>query len=130
MEGPNGTAVLRDASSTSHSRGNYRDDSGDGDDMSREGGVSSTNPHPLRGDDGNEIGTSAENGFLHRSVDPRVLREAAHVSETMSPGGLDRGGMWEYARTMRAMQRDGKMPPLRVEGSSSDEKKVRRRRRK
>lgn len=37
------------------------------------------------------------NGLLHPSVNPQILHEIADMAEKMNPGGLDRGGMWQYA---------------------------------
>jgi DnaJ-class molecular chaperone len=43
-------------------------------------------------------------------------RELAHVAKTMSPGGLDRGGMWEMARRVAQEEISGE-DPLQVTGS-------------
>ncbi|GMH82624.1 hypothetical protein TL16_g09321 [Triparma laevis f. inornata] len=34
------------------------------------------------------------------NASPEQLNELAHVGETMSPGGLDKGGMWELAQRL------------------------------
>lgn len=49
-----------------------------------------------------------------RHIDPAVLRETAEKTEGMSPGGLDRGGMWQLAASLRDAAADGDLPPLRV----------------
>jgi hypothetical protein len=43
-------------------------------------------------------------------------RELAHVATTMSPGGLDRGGMWEMARTV-AQQKISAEDPVQITGT-------------
>mmetsp|Transcript_26427 Transcript_26427/g.56199 ORF Transcript_26427/g.56199 Transcript_26427/m.56199 type:complete len:229 (+) Transcript_26427:3-689(+) len=75
-----------------------------------------------------------QNGFLHSSVNPKIFREVADVAEKMNPGGLDRGGMWQYANMIRNMadkNEDG-IPPLRISGipKTNDEKAGKRRRRR
>jgi len=71
----------------------------------------------------------------HRRIDPQVLREVAEVAEqNMAPGGLDKGGMWQFAAAMREKARRGELPPLQVaEGEESRAQsggKARRRRRR
>ena len=66
-------------------------------------------------------------------VDPQVLHDVAEVSEDMAPGGLDKGGMWQFAADMREKAKRGDLPPLQVsEGESNGRqgKSTRRRRRK
>ncbi|KAL7472273.1 hypothetical protein ACHAXS_012606 [Conticribra weissflogii] len=99
VEGPNGVAILRDGchdSSYGMERGGRDRDKNDDSNFHHE-----------------EI-----YGFLHKSVNPRVLHEVAEVAATMNPGGLDRGGMWQYANMIRNMAEcDGKgLPPLQVGG--------------
>ena len=67
-----------------------------------------------------------------RHIDPAILREVAAVTEGMSQGGLDKGGMWQYARELQEKAKKGDMPSLRVSdgGSSSSTSKGRRRRRR
>lgn len=67
-----------------------------------------------------------------RHMDPAVLREVAEVTDGMSEGGLDKGGMWAYARELREKTRNGSMPSLRVSdgGSSTDANNGKRRRRR
>jgi hypothetical protein len=62
------------------------------------------------------------------------LHEIADISEKMNPGGLDRGGMWQYAKMISNLREksggDG-LPPLRVEGgcdAMKQDDKTRRRR--
>ena len=40
-------------------------------------------------------------------MDPAIAKEVADVTEGMSPGGLDKGGMWELAASIRRRHRDG-----------------------
>jgi len=35
------------------------------------------------------------------ALDPKTLREVADVADNMAQGGLDRGGMWAFAATVR-----------------------------
>lgn len=79
------------------------------------------------------------NGLLHPSVNPQVLHEIADIAENMNPGGLDRGGMWQYANmisNLREKSGSAGLPPLRVEGGvdanqqDGDTRKRMRRRRK
>jgi hypothetical protein len=51
---------------------------------------------------------------LHMSAATR--RELAHVATTMSPGRLDRGGMWEMERTV-AQQKISAQDPLQITGT-------------
>ena len=94
-------------------------------------------------DDGDEkanrdIHEEYDNGFLHRSVDPQVLREVVDVAKELNPSGLDKGGMWAYANLIRNMAEDEEkgLPPLRVGGSdeaakeSTESGRPKRRRRK
>ena len=107
VEGPDGMAVLRD-----------------GGDLWKER------------DNGNDTNTNSEsnnsqdcNSALHStSMNPSILREVAQVAD-MSPGGLDKGGMWQYANMIRNLEKEGKLPPLQVEGVV-DEKRRRSRRKK
>jgi hypothetical protein len=55
-----------------------------------------------------------QNGFLHPSVNPQILHEVAEVANEMNPGGLDKGGMWLYAKMISNMNASD-LPPLRVE---------------
>ena len=48
-----------------------------------------------------------------------MLREVADVATDMNPGGVDKGGMWQYANMIRNMAEDeGKVsrPLLCVDG--------------
>ena len=53
-------------------------------------------------------------------LDSKTRRELTTVATTMSPGGLDRGGMWELARTVARHGAGGGADPLAVESGSSD----------
>lgn len=55
--------------------------------------------------------------FLHPSVNPQILHEVADVANKMNPGGLDKGGMWQYADMISKMA-SSDLPPLRVEGGN------------
>ena len=67
----------------------------------------------------------------HRHIDPQVLREVAELAEDMAPGGLDKGGMWQFAASMREKAKRGDLPPLQMsEGENANKTKARRRRRK
>eukprot|EP00563_Minutocellus_polymorphus_P015875 CAMPEP_0181050204 /NCGR_PEP_ID=MMETSP1070-20121207/16395_1 /TAXON_ID=265543 /ORGANISM="Minutocellus polymorphus, Strain NH13" /LENGTH=148 /DNA_ID=CAMNT_0023129141 /DNA_START=258 /DNA_END=701 /DNA_ORIENTATION=+ len=50
----------------------------------------------------------------HRHIDPQILREVAELTEGMAPGGLDKGGMWQFAATMREKAKRGDLPPLQM----------------
>lgn len=101
VEGPSGIAVLR------HDHPYKDQQSGDGN-VRNEGEV-------------NIFPQDEHNWHLHPSVNPQVLHEIADISEKKSPGGLDRGGMWQYANMISKLREksggDG-LPPLRVEGGS------------
>ncbi|GMH60103.1 hypothetical protein TrVE_jg11049 [Triparma verrucosa] len=46
---------------------------------------------------------------------PEMLNEMAHVADSMSPGGLDKGGMWELAQRVaaeEAQRRKDQKPPV------------------
>lgn len=122
VEGPNGVAILRDDYS-------YRERSDRKDENEMD--VPSTGAKK----DYNSF-DDEQNGFLHPSVNPQVLHEVADVVEKMNPGGLDKGGMWQYANMVHRMAKDESkgLPPLRVGGGSDDDAKekssVRRRRRR
>jgi hypothetical protein len=109
VEGPGGMAVLRDPSSKSFGHSNS---------TNNEDANSSSNLHH-----------ETNHTFLHPSLNPSILREVAQVAD-MSPGGLDRGGMWQYASMVRNMAEEEGLPPLQVGGDVEEEKKTRRRRRK
>ena len=67
----------------------------------------------------------------HRHIDPQVLREVAELAEDMAPGGLDKGGLWQFAASMREKAKRGDLPPLQMsEGENASKAKTRRRRRK
>ena len=67
----------------------------------------------------------------HRHIDPQVLREVAELAEDMAPGGLDKGGLWQFAASMREKAKRGDLPPLQMSvGENASETKTRRRRRK
>ena len=106
VEGPGGLAVLRDHSYESESADEASSPSNAG-----------SNEHQ-------------SNNTMHSSLNPSILREVANVADTMSPGGLDRGGMWQYANMVRNMAQQGNLPPLQMEGSVEEEKNRRRRRKK
>jgi len=46
-------------------------------------------------------------------LDSKLVREVAEATEGMSQGGLDKGGMWELASTMRDRLKKG-LPPAKV----------------
>lgn len=124
-EGPSGIAVLRDD--------NHCKDRLSGDE--KESDVQ------CNGDDVEFIADPRDkhNGLIHPSVNPQILHEIADMAEKMNPGGLDRGGMWQYANMISNLRKkhgsDG-LPPLRVEGGDdttkqeSDPRSRTRRRRK
>ena len=67
----------------------------------------------------------------HRHIDPQVLREVAELAEDMAPGGLDKGGLWQFAASMRETAKRGDLPPLQMSvGDNASKTKTRRRRRK
>lgn len=105
VEGPSGVAVLRD----DHP---YLD-------RSEEEGNDVDVPSEAFSDETRSVFQDERNGFLHPSVNPQILHEVAEVAEKMNPGGLDKGGMWQYANMIRNMAEDdakGGLPPLRVGG--------------
>ena len=109
VEGPDGIAVLREHSSKVR-REHKSNDSGE------------SSQHET---------TNHNASFLHPSLNPSILREVVEVAD-MSPGGLDKGGMWEYARSVQNMAKEDGLPPLRMEGGSGevDQPKKRRGRKK
>ena len=99
-ETPSGIAIIRD----DHSYTDLHDsDEQDNDDSS------------IRKEIGYNAFQDEHNGFLHPSVNPQILHEVAEVANKMNPGGLDKGGMWQYANMIRNMNTSD-LPPLRVEG--------------
>jgi len=67
----------------------------------------------------------------HRHIEPQVLREVAELAEDMAPGGLDKGGLWQFAASMREKAKRGDLPPLQMSvGENASKTKIRRRRRK
>ncbi|KAL7529801.1 hypothetical protein ACHAXR_004358 [Thalassiosira sp. AJA248-18] len=122
VEGPSGIAVLRDPYVE-------RRDSGDKNEMDVPDAEETKNSYNAFQDE--------QNGYLHPSVNPQILREVAEVAEKMNPGGLDKGGMWQYANMIRTMAKEGGegLPPLRVDGGDDvdrkeSESRVRRRRKR
>lgn len=105
IEGPNGEAILRKnndyPSSFTHSsqyRENDKEYSNNGMD------IDSNNNRPPPHD----------SDLFHSSLNPQILREVAQVAEEMNPGGLDKGGMWQYANMVNRMAKEEGLPPLRV----------------
>ena len=102
VEGPGGIALLRDQYSEISQEHQTNDNSSS-----------------------NELPNTATH--LHPTLNPSILREVAEVAD-MSPGGLDRGGMWQYAKMVKNMAQEEGLPPLQLEGVG--EVKTRRRRKK
>jgi hypothetical protein len=103
VEGPSGIAVLRG----DHI---YKDrQSSDGNESENEGRA-------------NACHQDEHKWHLHPSVNPQILHEIADAAEKMNPGGLDRGGMWQYANMISNLREksgvDG-LPPLRVESGGN-----------
>jgi len=92
-EGPNGTAVLRDE----HSFVGRRDPDDNVMDVP-------------------DCGDTHEVYRNEEDINPLTLREVADVAKKMNPGGLDKGGMWQYANMIRKMAEENRLPPLRVGG--------------
>mmetsp|Transcript_28620 Transcript_28620/g.46914 ORF Transcript_28620/g.46914 Transcript_28620/m.46914 type:complete len:206 (-) Transcript_28620:406-1023(-) len=116
-EGPSGMAILRDEHSY----------------MKRYDGNDNEMNVPNDGDRNNyNTFQDEQNGFLDPPVNPQILHEVADVARKMNPGGLDRGGMWQYANMIRNMAEGNGLPPLRVGGGDDTneevEKRLRRRR--
>ena len=107
VEGPGGLAVLRDQYSESSEE--------------------HTTTYASNSNSGNEHPNTTTH--LHPSLNPSILREVAEVAD-MSPGGLDRGGMWQYAKMVKNMAQEEGLPPLRVEGADVAVKTRRRRKKK
>lgn len=75
-----------------------------------------------------------ETGLSYFYMTAATRNELTHVANNMSPGGLDRGGMWEMARTIarQQQQRGGSLQedPLQLtQGKDSNEKSCIQRRR-
>jgi len=124
-EGPNGMAILRDDYSTYFESSQSSNDENNGkNEMNIQNNSRTINDYDY---------PDESHGFLHRSVNPQILREVAKVSKEMNPGGLDRGGMWQYANMIRNMEEKGQdLPPLRVDGGEEGKegKRLNRRRRR
>ena len=112
VEGPNGEAILRknyDYTASSFN-GSYGEESD----------KRPTPPHD-------------NNNLFHSSINPQILREVAQVAEEMNPGGLDKGGMWQYANMVNRMAKEeGGLPPLQLgdDNNAKSRSGVARRRRK
>ena len=115
VEGPNGEAILRKnndyTASSSALNGSYGEESD----------KRPTPPH--------------DNNMFHSSLNPQILREVAQVAEAMNPGGLDKGGMWQYANMVNRMAKEeGGLPPLQLgreeDDNAESQSGVARRRRK
>eukprot|EP00549_Striatella_unipunctata_P016212 CAMPEP_0118725484 /NCGR_PEP_ID=MMETSP0800-20121206/33166_1 /TAXON_ID=210618 ORGANISM="Striatella unipunctata, Strain CCMP2910" /NCGR_SAMPLE_ID=MMETSP0800 /ASSEMBLY_ACC=CAM_ASM_000638 /LENGTH=195 /DNA_ID=CAMNT_0006634189 /DNA_START=1345 /DNA_END=1932 /DNA_ORIENTATION=+ len=53
------------------------------------------------------------------------IRELIEVSETMNPGGLDKGGMWQLAAMMKNQAQKHGMPPAEIAASSGSDREKR-----
>jgi hypothetical protein len=119
VEGPSGIAVLRG----DHA---YKDrQCTDGNESENDGKA-------------NACHQDEQKWHLHPSVNPQILHEIADAAEKLNPGGLDRGGMWQYANMISNLRErsgmDG-LPPLRVEdggyaAKESNETRIRARRKR
>lgn len=77
-------------------------------------------------------------GDIQTFMDPTVLKEVAEITKGMSPGGLDKGGMWELAAHIRNQSEkiDHDSLPLHLSSGgkpskgNDDNQKTRRRKRK
>jgi hypothetical protein len=109
VEGPNGEAILRDDNCTIlvHNEARFRT-------------TDNNNDNEMEINNNRMMSPSHDNNisdFLHPSINPQILREVAQVAEEMNPGGLDKGGMWQYANMINNMAKEeGRLPPLRVDG--------------
>ena len=108
IEGPNGEAILKNDSiffqhSSSQNNLSKSEQHQNNNKMDIDNAQSRPQPH--------------DSQMFHSSLNPQILREVAQVAEEMNPGGLDKGGMWQYANMVNRMakSRDG-LPPLRVDG--------------
>lgn len=125
FEGPNGEAILREdndyTTSSSSFNQNIRRNS------SQESDLHNHNKRPTPPHD---------NNLFHSSINPQILREVAQVAEEMNPGGLDKGGMWQYANMVNRMAKEEGLPPLQLgrddDGDNAESRSgsVARRRRK
>ncbi len=126
-EGPNGEAILRDDDDYTlfYNEARFR--------------TTDKNKNEMQINTNNNTSPHDNNDLLHPSINPQILREVAQVADTMNPGGLDKGGMWQYANMINRMAKEdgGRgLPPLRVDGGdgtssgSSSGVNARRRRRK
>lgn len=78
-----------------------------------------------------EHGPPNYDDLSHSHIDPQVLREVAELTENMQQSGLDKGGMWAFAFSVKEMAKAGELPPLRVsEGENKDDSKTTKRRRR
>ncbi len=99
-EGPNGIAIIRDDHTYTDRHDSDEQDNADS---------------SIRKEKMYYAPQDEQNSFLHPSVNPQILHEVAEVANKMNPGGLDRGGMWQYANMVCNMN-ESDLPPLRVEG--------------
>ena len=110
IEGPNGEALLRknyEYTSSFKHNAQYRDnDKNNNNEMD----INSNNNRPPPHD----------SDLFHSSLNPQILREVAQVAEEMNPGGLDKGGMWQYANMVNRMAKEEGLPPLRVGNGGGD----------
>mmetsp|Transcript_5109 Transcript_5109/g.8416 ORF Transcript_5109/g.8416 Transcript_5109/m.8416 type:complete len:238 (-) Transcript_5109:68-781(-) len=122
VEGPNGEAILRN-------NNNYSSMSSSDDENYDKNEMDIRNNNHKRPPPPHDI----SNNLFHSSINPQILREVAQVAEEMNPGGLDKGGMWQYANMVNRMAKEEGLPPLRVgKGGDDNESRsgVARRRRK
>jgi hypothetical protein len=112
VEGPNGEAILRNNNdytvSSSSFNGSYGEES-----VSHNHNKRPPPPHD-------------NNNLFHSSINPQILREVAQVAEEMNPGGLDKGGMWQYANMVNRMAKEDGLPPLQL-GREDDDNNAERR---
>lgn len=115
VEGPNGEAILRN-------KNYYTSMSSSNEEHYDKNEMDIRNNHkrpPLPPHD-----NSNNNLFQqHSSLNPQILREVAQVAEEMNPGGLDKGGMWQYANMVNRMVKEEGLPPLQV-GNGGDESRT------
>jgi len=51
-------------------------------------------------------------------LDSNLLKEVAQVTENMAQGGLDKGGMWQLAASIREKVKRGDIPPSQLSSGS------------
>ena len=114
VEGPNGEAILRNNNYyTSMMMSSSNEEHYDKNEMDIRN--NHKRPPPPHDNSNNNLMFQQ-----HSSLNPQILREVAQVAEEMNPGGLDKGGMWQYANMVNRMAKEDGLPPLQVGNGGDD----------